>query len=298
MKKVGFLGPKGSFTEAAAKEMFFGSERIPFSNIPDSIDAVKEKKVDYTVVPLENAIEGSVNITLDYLIHHQRLEIGAEIIEPIQQNLLVRPENMSSLESISEVYSHPHAIAQCRNFLRERLPGAEIIYTNSTAEAAQYVSAQQGKNIAAVANFTAAEEYGLEPAVNEINDYNNNSTRFVVLYDRAFKGNEINIENDYPVSGYKTTMMVTLPSDYSGALHQVLSAFAWRKINLSKIESRPMKTGLGNYFFIIDADMQMDQVLLPGVFEEIKALGCGVEILGSYPCLNWASAVDKKKAVK
>ncbi|MCD8509220.1 MAG: prephenate dehydratase [Bacillus sp. (in: Bacteria)] len=285
MVTVAFLGPKGSFTEAAAKRLLPEGNLRPFTTIPDCIDAVKENVVDCAVVPLENAIEGSVNITLDYLIHHQRLEMAAEITAPIRQNLLVQDRYLSEWKNITTVYSHPQAIAQCHQFIRKHLSHAEISYTSSTAEAAKYVSEIKEGMAAAIANDISAKEYGLKVAEAEINDYENNSTRFIVLRNGNFNADTSLTQK--PSDQYKTTLMVTLPSDFSGALHQVLSAFAWRKINLSKIESRPMKTGLGNYFFIIDVDMVLDKVLIPGVCEELKALGCGVEILGSYPCYHW-----------
>src|SRR5690606_2244665 len=113
----------------------------------------------------------------------------------------------------------------------------------------------------------------------DIHDFNHNHTRFIVLSKKAVSLQE----GGEAFLGSKTTVMVTLPADRAGALHQVLSAFAWRKMNLSKIESRPMKTGLGNYFFIIDVDMKQDDVLIPGVVAELEALDCKVKILGSYP---------------
>ena len=112
----------------------------------------------------------------------------------------------------------------------------------------------------------------------DIHDFDYNHTRFVVLSEK-----NLDFQSISGSSHYKTTFMITLPSDQAGALHQVLSAFAWRKINLSKIESRPMKTGIGNYFFIIDIDMKLDEVLIPGAIAELEALGFGVKILGSYP---------------
>ncbi|PYZ94131.1 prephenate dehydratase [Salipaludibacillus keqinensis] len=294
MEKVGYLGPKGSFTEAAAKALVPKDERVPFRSIPDTMDAVKEGLVNKAVVPMENAIEGSVNITLDYFIHHQRMNMSAEIVAPIEQHLLVPPSRISSWDQVETVYSHPHAIAQCHHFLRKYLPDAEISYVNSTAAAAKHIQENESENAAAIANDIAAEAYGLEIAQKKINDYENNRTRFLLLTnsDASFENKVIT-----PSTDYKTTMMITLSSDYSGALHQVLSAFAWRKINLSKIESRPTKTGLGNYFFIIDVAMKKDDILVPAVCEELKALGCGVQVLGSYPCFSWEELTDPKLEV-
>ncbi|MDG5786426.1 prephenate dehydratase [Evansella sp. AB-P1] len=289
---VAFLGPKGSFTEAAARALFPNETHVPFRSIPDCMDAVNESNVDCAVVPLENAIEGSVNITLDYLIHHQRMEMVGEVTAPINQNLLVKKEDATAWKDVKKVYSHPQAIAQCHQFLREHLPNAEISYTNSTAEAARLVSELDGETVAAIANDISAQEYGLDIAQADINDYENNQTRFIVLKKGSLAEEDSSEKKELT---YKTTLMITLPTDFSGALHQVLSAFAWRKINLSKIESRPRKTGLGNYFFIIDADMKLDKVLIPGVCEELKALGCTVEILGSYPCYEWETLCSVTK---
>lgn len=282
LRKVAYLGPSGTFTEMAVRGMFKDEERKPYSTIPKCIDGLAKGEVDYAVVPLENTIEGSVNLTLDYLIHKRDLPIIGEITIPIEQHLLVHPNNREHLKEINAVYSHPHAIAQCHEFLRLALADAEIHFMNSTSAAAKYVMEHPELKVAAIANELAASTYGLHIAERNIHDYSNNHTRFVIL---AKEGSTDTLD-DREKTSEKTTMMVTLPSDYSGALHQVLSAFAWRKLNLSKIESRPMKTGLGNYFFIIDVEQLMDEVLIPGVIAELEALGCKVRVLGSYPCFN------------
>ena len=295
MKTVGYLGPKGTFTELAVMSIFPELQRKAYSTIPNSMDAVSDHEVDYAVVPLENAIEGSVNLTLDYIIHKHNLPIVGEINVPIDQHLLVHPNYGDQWSEIDVVYSHPHAIAQCHEFLRNVMPHASIQYTNSTAAAAQYISDHPEEKAAAISNELAAKEYNLVFAQKNIHDYENNRTRFVILA----RNEQQNIGSSY-YTGDKTTLMVTLPSDFSGALHQVLSAFSWRKLNLSKIESRPMKTGLGNYFFVIDVEHRMDAVLLPGVKAELEALGCGVRILGSYPCFSVKNEVkeDIKKTLE
>ncbi|WP_143083174.1 prephenate dehydratase [Alteribacillus iranensis] len=274
--RVGFLGPEGSFTEAAAKSVLPTSNHIPFPTIPGCMEAVVDEKVDVAIVPVENAIEGSVNLTLDYLIHKHTIPIVGEVTIPIKQHLLVHPDRVSSWRQIHDVYSHPQAIAQCHEFIMNELPDATIHYTDSTSSAAKDLKENPEKNAAAIANSLAAEKYGLTKVKEDIHDYDNNHTRFVLLSHSKTM--------PFQDEKQKTTLMVTLPSDYSGALHQVLSAFAWRKLNLSKIESRPMKTGIGNYFFIIDVEQEMDDVLIPGVQAELEALGCGVRVLGSYPC--------------
>lgn len=282
MNKIAYLGPKGTFTEVAATAIFPNDQFIPFPTIPDCMDGVSKGLADFAVVPIENAIEGSVNLTLDYLIHKQKLVINGEIIVPIEQQLLVHPNYANEWTKVEKVYSHPQAIAQSHEFLRSYLPDAEFEYTNSTSSAAEFVAKNPDKSIAAVGNQLAAKQYQLVIAQANIHDYENNHTRFVIL-----KKEQQTIPSKTPLySGDKTTLVVTLPADYPGALHHVLSAFAWRKLNLSKIESRPMKTGLGNYFFVIDVDMKMDEVLIPGVIAELEALKCQVKLLGSYPCFS------------
>lgn len=275
--KIGYLGPRGTFTKLAVDLAFNGENKRGYKTIPECIDAVYNDEMDIGVVPLENAIEGTVHLTIDYLVHQIRLPIVAEIIVPIQQHLLVAPHFTKSLSNIEAIYSHSHAIAQCHQFIHKYLPNAEIIYETSTGKAAEIVS-HSTKPVAAIGNKLAAEEYDLKIYKDNIHDYPNNHTRFAVLTKDKSK---VNIRHQ--VEAEKTTLLITLPKDQAGVLHQVLSAFAWRKINLSKIESRPMKTGLGNYFFIIDANEPYDDVLFPGVKAELEALGCQVTILGTYP---------------
>ena len=276
-QKVGYLGPKGTFTKLAVDTAFNGEQYVGFSTIPACIDAVWNDEIDIGVVPLENAIEGTVHLTIDYLIHEARLPIVAEIVVPIRQHLLVNKNSTGELADIEVVYSHSHAIAQCHQYLHKQLPQAELRFSESTGRAAELVS-QSKENIAAIGNELAAKEYDLHIKEKNVHDFPNNHTRFAVL---AKENGSIKINHEK--TGHKTTVLVTLPRDYAGALHQVLAAFAWRKMNLSKIESRPMKTGLGNYFFIIDVNQPMDDVLFPGVKAELEALNCQMEVLGSYP---------------
>ncbi|MGZ0086550.1 prephenate dehydratase [Caldibacillus thermoamylovorans] len=277
--KIGYLGPKATFTEAAAAALFPSSPRAPYDTIPDCIDAAAAGEIEAAVVPLENALEGSVNLTLDYLIHEQPLPIIGEVVVPIEQHLLVHPYHAPYWREVKEVYSHPHAMAQCRKFLHTVLKEAKHVHVTSTSAAARWVSEHPHLPAAAIANRLAAAEYGLVIAQENIHDYDSNHTRFIVVSRR----NEPLSLRSPLYAGDKTTIVVMLPKDQPGALHQVLSAFAWRRLNLTKIESRPAKTGLGNYFFIIDIDAPKDDVLIPGAMAEIEALGCTVQLLGSYP---------------
>lgn len=276
-KRIGYLGPKGTFTKLAVDMAFNGEETKSFKTIPECIDAVDKGDIEIGVVPLENAIEGTVQLTVDYLVHQVRLPIFAEIVVPIQQHLLTHKSFTGELSDIKEVHSHSHAIAQCHQYIHKHLPKATIHFTSSTGKAAEIVG-NEAKPIVAIGNKLAAFEYDLKVHTENIHDYPNNTTRFAVLAkDRDLVSIKHNIQLE------KTSLLITLPRDRAGALHQVLSAFAWRKMNLSKIESRPMKTGLGNYFFIIDVDQPFDDVLFPGVKAELEALGCEVTFLGTYP---------------
>ncbi|MHC0037496.1 prephenate dehydratase [Pseudoneobacillus sp. C159] len=285
--KIGYLGPRATFTNLAVRTMFVGVDNsIPFATIPECLDAVNEGMIDVATVPLENALEGSVNITLDYLTHEVAIPIRCEVTTPIAQHLMVHPENKN--KQIEKIFSHSHAIAQCHKHLHSQWKGTPSENMTSTAAAAQFVKEHPERPIAAIANELAAKEYQLEIVSRNIHDYPHNHTRFVILSKREieFAGTKARMNS------YKTTIMVTLPDDQSGALHLVLSAFAWRKLNLSKIESRPMKTGLGHYFFIIDIEKQLDDILIPGAIAEIEALGSKVKVLGSYPSFNLEKNID------
>lgn len=276
---IGYLGPKGTFTSIAVDALFKGERHMPYQTIPDCFDAVKFGHVKFVVVPLENTLEGTVNLTLDYLIESKSLKIVSEIVVPIKQHFMVHKHNVDKWRDIEAIYSHPHALAQCHYFLTQTMRGAKKETFNSTGAAAELVSQHPNRLIGAIANEQAAATFDLEIVKANIHDILNNHTRFVVLHknDTALRTKHM------PIKGFKTTFMIALPTDHAGALHQVLSAFAWRRINLSKIESRPMKTSLGQYYFLIDIEQKMDDILIPNTIQELEAIGCQVEVLGSYP---------------
>ncbi|OMP67558.1 prephenate dehydratase [Domibacillus epiphyticus] len=277
MRKIAFLGPAATFTDIAVSDAFPEDERIPCVTIPECMDFVLEEKADLAVVPIENALEGTVNMTIDHLFHEANLTIVGELTAPIQQHLLVHPDHAEHWKDAVRILSHPHAIAQCHKFLSSEFYGVPSQQMTSTAAAAKYVSEHPEQCIAAIANSLSAKEYGLVTVQADIHDFNFNHTRFLVLS----KTHE-ELTFPLPKTGGKTTIVVTLPTDRPGTLHQVLATFAWRNLNLGKIESRPLKTGLGNYFFIIDVAQRIDDVLVPGAFAEMEALGCTVQVLGSY----------------
>lgn len=277
-KRIAYLGPEASFTYLATKGLFEKEWLIPQTSIPDCISAVSEGKVDLAVVPVENALEGSVPLTIDYLFHEADLFVTAEIQSKIQQHLLVNPKYKDNWRDlITAVYSHPHALAQCHKYLFYNLGSVAQNQYSSTAAAAKLVSETEDECIAAIGNKSAAERYGLHIAEQNVHDFHFNHTRFFVL-----SKHNLRLPKEEATSGPKTTFMITLPIDRSGALHQVLSVFAWRRLNLSKIESRPLKTGLGDYFFITDIMADEHEPMMRGAVEELHALGCSVKSLGTY----------------
>lgn len=276
-QRIAYLGPEASFTYLATKGLFPNRTLIPYTTIPECIEAVSEGKVELAVVPIENALEGSVPLTVDYLFHEADLFVVGEILSKIQQHLMVNKAQVDHWQEVEGIYSHPHAIAQCYKYLFYRFSNTPLNQYSSTAAAAKYVADNPDLCIAAIGNTSSAEKYGLEIVEHNIHDFHFNHTRFFVL-SKQHKRLPIEKSEKKP----KTTFMITLPTDVSGALHQVLSVFAWRKLNLSKIESRPLKTGLGNYFFIIDVLADENETMMKGAVEELNALGCKVKSLGTY----------------
>lgn len=271
--KIAFLDPQASFTELAASQIFTDEELIPQPTILDCFHAVSENLVDKAVVPLENSIEGTVSMTLDYLYSVENIFIETEVVMPITHHLMAHPKN----QLIEKIYSHPQALAQCFNFLKEHYPNAVIQEFASTSASAKRVSENPQKNYAAVANAYAAKLYGLKVLHENIQDFEQNHTRFIVI---SKKQEKLNLNSEKTTE--KSALLVTLPEDYAGGLHQVLSVFAWRKMNLSKIESRTLKTGLGNYFFFINVLGDWNNILYQNSIQELESIGVKVKFLGYY----------------
>lgn len=267
---IGFLGPSGSYAEEAASKI--KGELVAFCSIMEVIDAVDQDIVDIGVVPIENSIEGPVGVTLDLLANDYDLKIKKEIILPISHNLLLNDE--SNLEDIEIIYSHAQALSQCRKFI-EKI-GANPVATSSTSAAAEIVKGK--KNAAAIGNRRAAEIYGLKIAAENIQDFENNLTRFVV----------INKEDHIPTGHDKTSVVFSLIEDRPGGLYDVLGEFAKRNINLTKIESRPSKKKLGTYIFFIDFEGHREDNEVANILNQIKINTMKtkisyIKLLGSYP---------------
>lgn len=271
-KRVSYLGPPGTFTEEALLSWpgLKYEEALPLPTVEEALLAVQDNVADRAVVPIENSLEGSVNATLDCLAFEVDLFIQAEKVCQVRHCLLARPG--VRLEEVSRVVSHPQATAQCRRHLMELLPGVEVEAANSTSEAARRV-AESRQPMAALGSVLAAELYGLEVLREGMEDHPENRTRFVL----------VGREKMPPTGRDKTSMVCFIHQDRPGMLLQILQEFAYRYINLSKIESRPTKKSLGEYCFFIDCEgHEEDEV----VASALKCLRCKlpeVKLLGSYP---------------
>lgn len=274
--RIAYLGPTGTFTEDAlrgARGESDDSELLPTATIHDAILAVEQGEADRAFVPFENSIEGSVRSTLDTLAFDAgRVTIVGEHDFAVSAQLIAREP--IELARVTAVLSHPQPLAQCARFLREELPGAEARAVSSTAEAVRLVS-ESGESLAAIGARAAAELYGCAILREGIEDEANNVTRFVWI---APAGTE-------PGAGaaWKTSLVFSeLGEDHPGALVEALQEFSSREVNLTRIESRPLRSELGRYMFFCDLEGRDRD---PAVAEAVKALRTkaeSVRVLGSY----------------
>ena len=267
---VAYLGPPGTFSEEAAILYAPDSEHLPYPSIRDAAIAAESRETEEAVLPIENSIEGAVNMTLDYLIHDSTLSIVSEVVLPIRQCLIVAEGSLQ--EDIETIRSHPQALAQCRLYLEKTYPNASLIASISTAGAVEE-ALNEGRNSAAIGNRRAAELFGATVLEADIEDNSNNMTRFVAMG-----------RNRPPTSGDdKTSICFGFDSDTPGQLYGVLGEFAERDINLAKIESRPTRHELGQYVFLADLlGHQQDD----GVRDALSAVERRVsklQVFGSYP---------------
>ncbi len=268
--KVSFLGPKGTFSHEAAS--YISDNLISYCSISEVMQSVVSNECIKGIVPIENSIEGPVNLTLDALIHDFDLNIVGEIIIPINHNLLA-PYGVN-IEDIKEVYSHSQALGQCRYYLEKHNMNPN--YTVSTAEAARKVSEGGKSYYGAIGTLKAAEIYGLNVIDKNIQEKSNNQTRFVVL------SKESTLSTGYD----KTSIAFSLFEDCPGGLYEILGVFAKNNINLSKVESRPSKEGLGHYVFFVDFEGHQSDDSIKVILDTLKSKTSFIKILGSYPIFN------------
>jgi prephenate dehydratase len=274
----GFLGPEGSFAHAAAQELAgtmssVGSiDLVGFASVAEAVDAVRDDTVAGAVVPLENSVEGAVPATLDELAGAgPPLVIAAESYLPVVFDLLARPGTRA--DGIGTVATHPHAAAQVRRYLLTELPAAKLILADSTAAGARAVA--EGHYDAAVAPAAAGPRYGLDSLAHDIADNPGAVTRFVLLCRSA--GPPLPSGND------RTTVLTFLRDDHAGALLEILTEFATRGVNLTRIESRPTKGRLGQYCFSIDCEGHLADARVGDALAALHRVCADVRYLGSYP---------------
>lgn len=271
MIKIGYLGPKGTFSfEAMQKYTGDGPyEALDFQSIPEIILAVQDGKLDEAILPIENSIEGAVNATMDMIALEADLMIKAELVLPIREHLLVRKG--TDISGIRYVLSHPQPLGQCRRFLSETLPFAQVRAVNSTSAAAMEV-AEGSNELAAIGSAAAAAEYGLEIIKKDIQDHSNNLTRFIAVG-----------RDDAPRSGNDKTSIVFSTEDKPGSLYSILDIFNLWDINMTRIESRPAKHTLGSYIFFVDVLGHREDGDLRDALTMVKRKTSFLKILGSYP---------------
>lgn len=272
---IGYLGPEGTFSQAALLQLLAAQEVAApveaFGSVTSALQAVRDGRAAAALVPIENSVEGSVPATLDELANGEPLMISSEITLPVQFHLWVRPGKQ--LADIHRIATHPHAQAQCRSWLHDNVPLAEVVPAMSTASAAAAV-AQEELFDAAIAAPWAGQPLGLQPAAQNIADNPDATTRFVLVSPYG--------KPPAPTGADKTTLMLYMREDHPGALLEILTEFAVRGVNLTLIVSRPTKKVMGDYFFTVDAEGHIDDARVGEALAGLHRLCAHVRFLGSY----------------
>ena len=275
MTPIGYLGPEGTFSQAALLLLLAADESEPtiqaFGSVTSALQAVRDGQASAALVPIENSVEGSVPATLDELASGDPLMIAAEITLPVQFHLWARPG--TELTSIKRVTTHPHAQAQCRNWLHRNLPDAEVVPAMSTASAAAAVAGQEHFD-AAIAAPWAGEPLGLQAVAQEIADNPDATTRFVLVRPHGAPPE--------PTGADKTTLVLFMREDHPGALLEILTEFSVRGVNLTLIQSRPTRKAMGDYFFTIDCEGHVADARVGEALAGLHRLCAEVRFLGSY----------------
>lgn len=276
-RRIAYLGPSGSFAQAAlhASNVYRtgGVEAIPAKSVLHALDAVREGEVSAALVPIENSVEGSVTITLDELASGKRLVITNEVVLPVQFALLVRPG--TKLADIRTIGTHPHAQAQVRNWLNANLPDADVIPAMSTSAAAAALVGPNPPFDAAIGQSINSEIYGLEILADQIGDSADAHTRFVIV--------ELPGELPAPTGADKTTLSIFQRSNHPGGLLEILTEFSVRGINLTRLESRPTKKTLGDYYFSLDFEGHVNDLRVEEALMGLHRVCLDIRFLGSYP---------------
>jgi prephenate dehydratase len=271
--RIGFLGPRGTFTEAALRSMpvSASAELLPFATVPLALEAVRTGEIDSALVAIENSIEGGVTGTLDELASGEPLVITDEVVLQVRFALLARPG--TTLDGIARVATHSVAAAQCREWIAANLADAEVVpEASNTAGAAGVVT---GAYDAAIAPAVAADVYGLEVLVDGVGDNDDAWTRFVLVSRPG--------EVPAPTGADKTTLYLFMRENHPGALLEILTEFSVRGVDLTRIESRPTKRALGDYFFSVDCEGHVEDARVGEALMGLHRICAHVRFLGSYP---------------
>lgn len=284
---VAFLGPLGTFTEEAllTQEDYASATLEPCGSIADVLGSVRSGRVDLGFVPIENAIDGVVRDTLDALIFDVDLFIQREVVLDVHLHLMAPPG--TRLEDVRRVVSYPVALAQCRRFVADQLPGAELVAATSTADAARQVGREAGEGTAALAPRLAADLYGLAILAEDVEDFAGNQTRFVAVARSGVPA---------PTGHDRTSIVCFQHADRPGSLHGILGQFAARNINLTRLESRPTKQGLGEYCFAIDLAGHLADEVVADCLRDLRAELADVKFLGSYPATGHLASQRRREA--
>ncbi|WP_051820024.1 prephenate dehydratase [Streptomyces sp. NRRL S-920] len=274
--KYTYLGPRGTFTEAALRSLPNSSEirAEPRATVPAALANVRSGKSDCAVVPLENSVKGVVPATLEELVSGESpLHIGAEVQLPVTFHLMIPPGQ--SLADVTTVLSHPHAHAQCRKWLDLHVPGADTVFSTSTAAAARSVAEGGERHVAAIASDAAAQSYGLNLVASDIGERSHAVTRFIVVTNsRTFQ----------PATGDdRTSLVVSAEGLAVGVLVDLLQQFSSRGVNLTGIQSWPTGSGLGSYYFFLDLDGHIREPAVSEAVAAVRRRATSVHVLGSYP---------------
>jgi prephenate dehydratase len=273
-RTIAFLGPVGTFSEQAlhTQSDLARAKLVALPTFSAVLNAVESGEVDLGFVAIENAIEGTVNVTQDTLAFDADLLIQREVVLPVHLDLMALPG--VTVADVERVWSYPHALAQSRKYLARELPHAEAEASNSTADAARLLAEHGDRHGAAIAPARAAEVYGLEVLAHAIEDHDDNATRFVLVARSGVPA---------PTGHDKTTIVVFQRADEPGSLLGILQEFAARGINLTKLESRPTRRGLGDYAFLIDLEGHLGDEVVADALRSLKTKQADVKFLGSYP---------------
>lgn len=281
MKKMGVLGPLGTHSEAAAQYLSRllpeRPELLVYPDIFAVIQAVEDGEVDSCLVPVENSLEGAINITLDTLARSDDLFVASELIWPVHNQLMARP----GTQKICRIYSHPQPISQCRSYLQQHYPEAELIKVASTARAAEIVAKEpRGMGAAAICTKRGGELNGLVTVAKEIQDNMANATRF-------FELRRVTAAPQAPIGpAEKMLVICEIDGQKAGALYDVLKEFADRGVNMTRIESRPARTELGAYIFFFDLDVADNEEALRTSVEAVARKSKWLKDLGSFPVVR------------